>query len=316
MSIFTDKAPWICRKLMADFSLSAESAAAIVGNLGHESGGFKFLQEITPMIPGSRGGYGWAQWTGPRRKEFEAYCARNNFDPASDKANYGFLFVELSGSEKAAIPAVRAANGLTAKVRAFEAAFERAGVKHYDSRVNWATKALAAYHAAEPAPGQVTKPAAPAPNPDKGKVGGGVVAGGVGGAIIIGGAGKALDNGWSWGEVGLVIAVLVALAVAGWFAWRWWQARDKARPEAMPAWSAPEIPNADAFAPAPKDDSAEAIASSIAGAARERVAGTAAVERALVTQAIKKPATRQRRAKAKAAPVRKPKRPAAKKRRA
>jgi hypothetical protein len=146
-TLFRQKAPGIMNLLMADFGLDLESAAAILGNLGHESGGFQFLQEKQPMIAGSAGGYGWAQWTGPRRRAYEAYCERNGFDPASDTANYKFLFVELSGSERAAIPAVKNAVGLEAKVKAFEMAFERAGIKHYDGRMAWAERALEAYRA-------------------------------------------------------------------------------------------------------------------------------------------------------------------------
>ncbi len=146
-TLFRAKAPGIMNLLMADFALDLESAAAILGNLGHESGGFRSLQELAPTVAGSAGGYGWAQWTGPRRREFEAYCSRNGFDPASDTANYKFLWVELSGSERAAIPAVKNAIGLQAKVQAFEAAFERAGIKHYESRMEWANRALDAYRA-------------------------------------------------------------------------------------------------------------------------------------------------------------------------
>lgn len=167
MDTFSAKAPWIMALLMRDFPLGLEDAAAIVGNLGHESGGFESLQEIKPTVPGSRGGYGWAQWTGPRRREYEAYCARNGLDPAGDKANYGFLFVELRGTEKRAIPAVKAAVGLEAKVKAFELAFERAGAKHYASRNRWARKALDAWNAAAK-PVQLpawAQPAAPAPAP-------------------------------------------------------------------------------------------------------------------------------------------------------
>lgn len=154
---FKAKAPGVMQLLMADFGLNELSAAAIVGNLGHESNGFATLQEIKPVVKGSRGGYGWAQWTGPRRREYEAYCKRNDLDPASDKANYGFLFVELSGTEKKGIAAVKAATGLDEKVEAFEKAFLRAGVKHYPSRKEWALRALTAYQAA------MTKPAAPKP---------------------------------------------------------------------------------------------------------------------------------------------------------
>lgn len=149
MSLFTDKAPPIMVTLMADFGLSKLDAAAILGNIGHECGGFLLFQEQKPMVAGSAGGFGWCQWTGPRRREFEAYCARNSLDPKSDRANYGFLFVELKGSEKGALAPLRKASTLRAKVMAFEAHFERAGVKHYDSRAAYADQALAAYEALE-----------------------------------------------------------------------------------------------------------------------------------------------------------------------
>lgn len=150
-ALFREKAPGIMRLLMADFALDEESAAAILGNLGHESAGFTAMQEINP-VGGGRGGFGWPQWTGPRRRAFEAYCARNNLDPTSDKANYGWLWNELKGSEKGAIIAVRNATGLRAKVEAFEQHYERAGVKHYDRRMEWAEKALAAYREASGPP--------------------------------------------------------------------------------------------------------------------------------------------------------------------
>lgn len=146
--LFALKAPWIMELLMRDFALDLDSAAAILGNLGHECGGFTLMQEQKPVVKGSAGGYGWPQWTGPRRRAFEAYCSRNNLDPKEDRANYGWLFVELSTTEKAAIPAVRKATTLAGKVKAFELAFERAGVKHYDSRNAWAARAIAAYKAA------------------------------------------------------------------------------------------------------------------------------------------------------------------------
>ena len=118
--LFAQKAPALMLKLQADFGLSVEETAAVLGNLGHECGGFRQLQELVPTVPGSRGGYGWAQWTGPRRRQFEAYCRRNGFQPHSDLANYGFLFVELRGPEKQALAALKAARGLRGKVVAFE----------------------------------------------------------------------------------------------------------------------------------------------------------------------------------------------------
>lgn len=63
-------------------------------------------------------------------------------DPASNEANYKFLFVKLIGSEKGALPKLKAADTLEEKVVAFEAAFERAGVKADAKRQQWARIAL------------------------------------------------------------------------------------------------------------------------------------------------------------------------------
>ncbi len=147
-STFRAKAPGIMAQLIRDFAITPEDAAAILGNLGHESAGLATLQEIKPTVAGSRGGYGWAQWTGPRRRAYEAYCKRTGKNPASDDANYAYLFVELrgiEGSEKAAIGKLTKAVGLDAKVEAFEKAFLRAGVKHYPSRKQWAAIAMDAW---------------------------------------------------------------------------------------------------------------------------------------------------------------------------
>lgn len=144
---FKKKAPGVMKLLMRDFDISALDAAAIVGNLGHESNGFMTLQEIKPLVPGSRGGWGWAQWTGPRRTAFEAWCERKGFDPSSDVANYSFLFRELkSWQYKKATTNIQDQDTLRKKMVSFEADYLKAGVKHYDSRYAWAQRAFTAYH--------------------------------------------------------------------------------------------------------------------------------------------------------------------------
>jgi hypothetical protein len=120
-------------------------AAACVGNGGHESGGFRLMQELRPVVPGSRGGLGGFQWTGPRRRKFEAWCGKKGLNPHSYEATLGFLLVELRGSEKATVAKVAKAATLDEKTVAFEKAFERAGVKHYPARKKYALMALQAY---------------------------------------------------------------------------------------------------------------------------------------------------------------------------
>jgi hypothetical protein len=166
---FRATAPAYMRKLVADFpSLDLQDAAAIFGNLGHESLGFTKLQEMSPTVKGSRGGYGWAQWTGPRRRAFEAWCKKHGKDPAADATNYAYLYLELKGlegSESGAVGKVSAAVGLEAKVQAFELAYLRAGVKHYDKRLAWARIAADAVRAEEPAAAAPNVPSRPVPKP-------------------------------------------------------------------------------------------------------------------------------------------------------
>lgn len=132
-------------RLMKDFNLDLLGAVAIVGNAGHESAGFKKLQEVKPLVPGSRGGWGIMQWTGPRRREAEAYWERNNLDPSDMDANYKFLFVELSGPEGGVLPRVKSAKTLEEKTKIFSEMFLRPGIPHMDSRVIWSKRALDAW---------------------------------------------------------------------------------------------------------------------------------------------------------------------------
>ena len=131
--------PRIMADLQKDFGLSKVQAASIVGNLGHESAGFSAFQEKNPR--GGRGGWGYAQWTGPRRRQFEAWAQAKGLDPKSYEANYGFLRHELQTSERGGIAAVKRQNTLEGGTAAFERSFERAGVVALGSRLKWAKRA-------------------------------------------------------------------------------------------------------------------------------------------------------------------------------
>ena len=85
----------LIRDLTADLKLTKEQAAGIVGNLAVESNNFQTMQEVNPLVKGSRGGYGFAQWTGPRRVDFENWANENGLSVDSYEANYGFLKHEL-----------------------------------------------------------------------------------------------------------------------------------------------------------------------------------------------------------------------------
>jgi hypothetical protein len=135
---FNSLAPRISADLQKDFpGLTKTDTAAILGNLGHESAGMTAFQEGSPR-GGGRGGWGWAQWTGPRRRQFEAYAQSRGLDPKSYEANYGFLRHELQTSQKRSISALKGAQGLEGKTVEFEKSFEGAGVKAYGSRIKYA----------------------------------------------------------------------------------------------------------------------------------------------------------------------------------
>lgn len=148
-------------RLMKDFDLDLLSAAAIVGNAGHESGGFKQLQEVKPLVKGSKGGWGIMQWTGPRRREAESYWDRNSMNPSSMDANYKFLWVELKGPEGKVLNSLRNAKTLDEKTEIFSEVFLRPGIPHMDSRKVWAKRALAAWNAQKPVQEPMQKPENP-----------------------------------------------------------------------------------------------------------------------------------------------------------
>lgn len=137
--MFEQKVNYIYPRLIKDLNISPEDAFAIIGNLAHETGGFRYMQELKPIR--GIGGYGWAQWTGIRRKQFFDYANKNKLDPKSDEANYRFLLHELKGTERAALTALKKAKTLYDKVVGFEKSFERAGVKAYNSRYKYALRA-------------------------------------------------------------------------------------------------------------------------------------------------------------------------------
>lgn len=94
---------------LIDRGMSPQVADAFVMNFQDESGLNPGINETNPIVPGSRGGYGLAQWTGPRRKALEAYAAQVG-KPVSDMGTQlDFLMTELQGPEAAAYKAIQAA---------------------------------------------------------------------------------------------------------------------------------------------------------------------------------------------------------------
>ena len=165
---FEERGGWLVNRLAADFNLQPFQAAGIVGNLGFESGGFKELQEIG-VGSFERGGYGWAQWTGPRRREFEGWCQSQGLAPSSDEANYGYLGVELRGAYHRTITAVSQTSNDADAVFSVGQTYERPGgttatfLPGFDGRLRYARRALAGAGAAAQGGTPAPAPVHPAP---------------------------------------------------------------------------------------------------------------------------------------------------------
>jgi len=149
----------IAVKMMCDiisrYHLPDFQAAAFAGNAGLESAGFRILQEIKPTVAGSKGGYGFFQWTGPRRRAFFAWCKAETANPSSYQANLGFMFHELDGEYHRVLSIVRPTKTIEAATEAVMRIYLAPGIPHEADRVAYARRALAAYHA-EPAQGAVS----------------------------------------------------------------------------------------------------------------------------------------------------------------
>lgn len=119
------------------FGLTDYQAAAIAGNLDHETGSFKFMQELNPMVEGSRGGYGFAQWTGQRRKAFEAWAKENDLDPSSYDANLGFLVHEFQTDKyfQKILGRLEKTKNVDEATKVFSDGYLKPGIPKMDSRL-------------------------------------------------------------------------------------------------------------------------------------------------------------------------------------
>lgn len=139
---FDNTAPRLINDLVNEVGLPEHAAQGFVGRLGAETGGFSTLQETNPTVRNSRGGFGYAQWTGPRRDAFEAYAAAKGLDPASYEANKGFLVHELTNTrEGRVLDALKRTRNAQEAGNVVERQFLRPGIPHGRRGVSWVDRA-------------------------------------------------------------------------------------------------------------------------------------------------------------------------------
>ncbi|WP_331374705.1 phage tail tip lysozyme [Sinorhizobium chiapasense] len=152
------------RDLQQELLMPEQEAAALVGNLYHESGDFGALYgDLEERNKDPNKGLGYAQWTGDRRKRFLDWSEARGLDPNSYEANYGFLKQEIVGPKPESDfrePLSRASDLDTAtRVVAKDYLRPKKGLEHYGNRKRLAARVMQFPNYARQAP-------IPAPRPD------------------------------------------------------------------------------------------------------------------------------------------------------
>jgi hypothetical protein len=141
MGIFEDKVRKYNERMKKDLQLNDVHTCGIWGNMYTETGGFKHLQELKPVVKGSRGGYGWMQWTGPRRKKYEAWAQARGLNVADDETNYLYFVQETLTDEWKSLAQLRKTTTLDASTETFAKLNLRPGVLNLKHRLEGSRKA-------------------------------------------------------------------------------------------------------------------------------------------------------------------------------
>jgi len=127
-------------------------AQGFVGNMGVESGFDPGINEISPLVEGSRGGYGLYQLTGPRRRQYEEYARQRGVELASVDAQLDFLMHELATTESRAFGRIQAAQTPEEAARLVSEAFLRPGIPHLDRRIEETSRLAGGGQSRQPQP--------------------------------------------------------------------------------------------------------------------------------------------------------------------
>ena len=115
--------------------LPAHVAEGFALNAGEESGFDPGINEITPLVEGSRGGFGLFQWTGPRRRALEAFAAQRGVSPADPELQLDMIAQELRTTERRAASSIFATETSAQAAAAIVTDFLRPAPENRDRRV-------------------------------------------------------------------------------------------------------------------------------------------------------------------------------------
>ena len=120
--------------------VSLPVAQGIVANMKAESNLQPGINEIAPVVPGSRGGFGLNQWTGPRRVAYEQFAAERGAPLDDLQTQLDFTMYELQGPEKAAYAALQGVQDPIEAARIYSERFLRPGIPNMDKRLGYAAE--------------------------------------------------------------------------------------------------------------------------------------------------------------------------------
>ena len=120
--------------------VSLPVAQGIVANMKAESNLQPGINEISPVVPGSRGGFGLNQWTGPRRVAYEQFAAERGAPLDDLQTQLDFTMYELQGPEKAAYAALQGVQDPIEAARIYSERFLRPGIPNMNKRLGYAAE--------------------------------------------------------------------------------------------------------------------------------------------------------------------------------
>ena len=132
--------------------LPVHVAQGIAANMAAESRLNPGINELAPLVPGSRGGFGLNQWTGPRRRDLEAAAQARGVSVDDLDFQLDYTMEELRGPESRAMQALQGARTAEEAARIYSDTFLRPGIPHMDRRVGYAQQFAGMGGNAAPAP--------------------------------------------------------------------------------------------------------------------------------------------------------------------
>ncbi|MEP7452407.1 phage tail tip lysozyme [Phyllobacterium sp. SB3] len=128
-------APEVLKAKFIERGLPEHVADGLVMNYADESRLNPGINEAHPIVPNSRGGYGLAQWTGPRRKAYEAYAAERGKPLDDVDTQVDFTLAEFQGSERSAAEKILATKDAGSAGAAITKYYLRPAPEHRDRRI-------------------------------------------------------------------------------------------------------------------------------------------------------------------------------------